>query len=201
MRSSHLHCLDRGTVILAAAMVLGASSLAAQGRPRGGSQGDPSAPSRPSTPPVLWEPEQIFPLAVAHAGDLHLTDDQRARIETLGSELRAKNAPLLEAIDTLRPPPLVLGEASATAPTPPPPTAEQIAAVVARRHALGDARAQLHDNTRLARDSLMAVLTPEQQTRLQAVEQSARSAAERGDPGEESGQHGGHRGGGKVRPL
>lgn len=201
MRSSQLHCLGGGTVFLAAAIVLGASSLAAQGRPRGGSQGDPSAPSRPSKPPVLWEPEQIFPLAVAHAGDLHLTDEQRAKIETLGSELRAKNAPLLDAIDTLRPPPLVPGDASATAPTPPPPTPEQIAAVVARRHALGDARAQLHDNTRLARDSLMAVLSPEQQTKLEAAEQSARSAAERGDPGESGGQGGGgHHGGGRGRP-
>lgn len=188
-------------MFLAAALLLGASTLSAQGRPRGGPPGDPGAESRPSRPPVLWEPEQIFPLAVAHAGDLHLTDDQRARIETLGSELRARNAPLLEAIDTLRPPPLVLGAASATAPTPPPPTPEQIAAIVARRHALGDVRAQLHDNTRLARDSLMAVLTPEQQTRLQAAEQAARSAAERGDPGESGDQRGGHHGGGKIRPL
>jgi len=183
------------------ALVLGAGSLAAQGRPRGGSPADPSAPSRPHVAPVLWEPEQIFPLAVAHAGDLHLTDDQRAKIETIGSELRSLNAPILESIDTLRPPPLDISDASATAPTPPPPTPEEIAAVVARRHALGDARAQLHDNTRLARDSLMAVLTPEQQTRLQAVEQSARSAAEHGDPGEGDGQRGGHHGGGKVRPL
>ena len=150
---------------------------------------------------MLWEPEQIFPLAVAHAADLHLTDDQRAKIETIGSELRAKNAPLLESIDTLRPPRPEIGDASATTPTPPPPTAEQIAAVVARRHALGDARAQLHDNTRLARDSLMTVLSPDQQTRLQALEQSARNAAERGDPGEGEGQRGGRHGGGKGRPL
>jgi hypothetical protein len=176
------------------ALVLATTSLAAQGRPHGGPPSDPSAPSRPSVPPVLWEPEQIFPLAVAHAGDLHLTDDQRAKIETIGSELRAQNAPLLESIDTLRPPRLAISDASATAPTPPPPTAEEIAGVVARRHALGDARAQLHDNTRLARDSLMAVLTPDQQTRLQGLEQSARSAAEHGDPGESGGHHGGEKG-------
>jgi len=183
------------------ALVLGAGSLAAQGRSRGGAPPDQSAPSRPSVPPVLWEPEQIFPLAVAHAADLHLTDDQRAKIETIGSELRAKNAPLLESIDTLRPPRPEIGDASATAPTPPPPTAEQIAAVVARRHALGDARAQLHDNTRLARDSLMTVLSPDQQTRLQSLEQSARIAAEHGDPGEGEGQRGGRHGGGNGRPL
>jgi Spy/CpxP family protein refolding chaperone len=201
VRSSQLDCIRGGAAGLAAAILLGASSLSAQGRSHGGSQGDPSAPSRPSKPPVLWEPEQIFPLAVARAGELHLTDDQRARIETLGSELRAKNAPLLDAIDTLRPPPLAIGDASATAPTPPPPTPEEIAAVVARRHALGDARAQLHDNTRLARDSLMAVLTPEQQTKLEAAEESARSAAERGDPGESGeGRGGGHHGGGRGRP-
>jgi len=183
------------------ALVLGAGSLAAQRRARGGAPPDPSAPSRPSVPPVLWEPEQIFPLAVAHSADLHLTDEQRAKIETIGSELRAQNAPLLEAIDTLRPPRPEISDASATAPTPPPPTAEQIAAVVARRHALGNARAQLHDNTRLARDSLMTVLSPDQQTRLQALEQSARIAAEHGDPGGSEGQRGGHHGGGKVRPL
>jgi hypothetical protein len=152
-------------------------------------------------PPVLWEPEQIFPLAVAHSADLHLTDEQRAKIETISSELRAQNAPLLESIDTLRPPRPEISDASATAPTPPPPSAEQIAAVVARRHALGNARAQVHDNTRLARDSLMTVLSPDQQTRLQALEQSARIAAERGDPGDAGGQRGGHHGGGKVRPL
>lgn len=143
---------------------------------------------------MLWEPEQIFPLAIGHANDLHLTDQQRVQIETIGSDLRARNRLLLEAIDTLQPPRPETGASSATAPTPPPPTAEEIAAVVARRHALGEARAQLHDNTRLARDSLMAVLTPEQQTRLNAVEQSARSAAERGDPGDD-GQRGAYRGG------
>ena len=46
--------------------------------------------------PVLWEPEQIFPLAVAHASDLKLTDEQRVQIETIASKLRASNAPLLD---------------------------------------------------------------------------------------------------------
>jgi hypothetical protein len=148
---------------------------------------------------VLWEPEQIFPLAIQHANDLHLSDEQRVKIEALGSDLRARNRLLLDAIDTLRPPRPEPSADGTPTPIPPPPTPEEIAAVVARRHALGDARAQLHDNTRMARDSLMAVLSPEQQTRLQSVEQSARNAAERGDPGE-SGEQGGGRQGGRGRP-
>ena len=161
-----------------------ASTLAAQGRRRGGA--DPSAPPRPTLAPVLWEPDQIFPLAVAHAADLKLTDEQRAQIETIASKMRAANAPLLIAIDTLKPEPLKLPDPnnpSAPTASPPPPTPEQIAAIVARRHALGDARAQLHENIRLARDQMTALMTPEQQARLVVLETNARNAAERGDPG------------------
>ncbi|HEV7702802.1 MAG TPA: Spy/CpxP family protein refolding chaperone [Gemmatimonadaceae bacterium] len=162
-----------------------ASALTAQGRRRGGSP-DQSAPSRQTVPPVLWEPDQIFPLAVSHATDLKLTDEQRVQIETIASKLRASNAPLLIAIDTLKPPPLRLPDPnnpSAPTASPPPPTPEQIAAVVARRHALGDARAQLHENIRLARDQMTQLMSPDQQARLVALENSARNAAERGEPG------------------
>jgi hypothetical protein len=158
--------------------------------------------------PVLWEPEQIFPLAVAHASDLKLTEVQRVQIETIASKLRASNAPLLESIDTLRPPRVQLPDPdNPTAPTasPPPPSPDSIAAIVARRHALGEARAQVHENIRLAREQLNQLMTPEQQTRLQALESSARNSAERGDPGSSgnrpgsesggAGQRGGRRGG------
>lgn len=171
------------------------SALAAQGRRRG-SAPDPSEPSRPTVAPVLWEPEQIFPLAVAHATDLKLTDEQRVQIETIASKLRASNAPLLIAIDTLKPEPLRLPDPnnpSAPTPTPPPPTPEQIAAIVARRHALGDARAQVHENIRLARDQMTALMTPEQQTRLAVLETNARNAAERGDRGGSDGARTGAR--------
>lgn len=201
MRSSlrhTVHCATAAATALCALAAL-AGPLAAQMRPRGGSPTDPSAPSRSRVPPTLWEPEQIFPLAMQHANDLHLTDEQRVKIESLGSDLRARNRLLLDAIDTLRPPRPDVSADGAPAATPPPPTPDEIAAIVARRHALGDARAQLHDNTRMARDSLMAVLSPEQQTRLQSVERSARNAAERGDPGESGGQGGG-RHGGQGRP-
>lgn len=162
-----------------------ASALAAQGGRRGGGA-DQSAPSRPTVAPVLWEPEQIFPLALAHSSDLKLTDEQRVQIETISSKLRASNAPLLISIDTLKPPRLQLpqpGSTSAPTPTPPPPTPEEIAAVVARRHALGEARAQVHENIRLARDQMTQLMTPDQQARLESLESSARSNAERGDPG------------------
>jgi uncharacterized membrane protein YgcG len=181
------------------------STLAAQGRTRGGA--DPSAPSRPTVAPTLWEPEQIFPLAVAHSTELKLTDEQRVQIETIASKLRASNAPLLIAIDTLKPEPLRLpdpNDPSAPTASPPPPTPEQIAAVVARRHALGDARAQLHENIRLARDQMTQLMNPDQQARLVALETNARNAAERGDPGGSSdargGGRGGHRGGGQAPP-
>jgi uncharacterized membrane protein YgcG len=152
----------------------------------------------------LWEPEQIFPLAVSHAADLKLTDDQRVQIETIASKLRASNAPLLAAIDTLRPPRVQLPDPNNPSPpsaSPPPPTPEEIAAIVAKRHALGEARAQLHENIRLARDQMTQLMTPEQQTRLAALETSARNAAERGDRGGSSdargvgGGRGGRRGG------
>ena len=147
---------------------------------------DESAPARHGVAPVLWEPEQIFPLAVAHASDLKLTDEQRVQIETIKSKLRASNAPLLVAIDTLRPPRIPLPDPNDPSPptaTPPPPTPDYIAAIVARRHALGEARAQVHENIRLARDQMTQLMTPEQQPRLQALENSARTSAERGDPG------------------
>ncbi|HEY8794212.1 MAG TPA: Spy/CpxP family protein refolding chaperone [Gemmatimonadaceae bacterium] len=137
---------------------------------------------------MLWEPEQIFPLAIAHSKDLKLTDDQRTQIETISSKLRASNAPLLESIDTLRPPRVQLPEpgastASAPTPIPPPPTAEEVAAIVARRHALTEARAQVHENIRLARDQMTQLMTPDQQARLAALETNARNDAERGDRG------------------
>jgi Spy/CpxP family protein refolding chaperone len=186
--------------MLVIALACGASTLAAQGRSRGGAP-DQSAPPRPRVAPVLWEPDQIFPLAVAHASDLKLTDEQRVQIETIASKLRASNAPLLEAIDTLRPPRVQLPDPdNPREPTasPPPPSADSIAAIVARRHALGEVRAQLHENIRLARDQLNQLMTPEQQTRLQLLETSARNSAERGDPGSSgstNGAGGGERGG------
>jgi Spy/CpxP family protein refolding chaperone len=194
-RSVRCRTHARAAVTVLMALACASSTLAAQGRRRGGSP-DPSAPSRPTVAPVLWEPEQIFPLAVAHAADLKLTDEQRAQIETIASKLRASNAPLLIAIDTLKPEPPRLPDPnnpSAPTPTPPPPTPEQIAAVVARRHALGDARAQLHENIRLARDQMTQLMTPEQQTRLAALENNARTAAERGDPGGSGGARTGAR--------
>jgi Spy/CpxP family protein refolding chaperone len=198
-------CRARALALLVMTLALAASTLAAQGRRRGGAP-DQSAPARERVAPVLWEPEQIFPLAVAHASDLKLTDEQRSQIETIASKLRASNAPLLEAIDTLRPPRVQLPDPdnpSAPTASPPPPSADSIAAIVARRHALGEARAQLRENVRVAREQLNQLLTPEQQTRLQLLENSARNSAERGDPGSSGssnsvgglGQRGGRRGG------
>jgi len=177
----------RACALAVCAMTFAASAtvVAAQGRRRGGAP-DESAPPRATVAPVLWEPDQIFPLAIAHASDLKLSDAQRAQIETIASKLRASNAPLLVAIDTLRPPRVQLPDPNNPSPptaTPAPPSPDSIAAIVARRHALGEARAQLHENIRLARDELNQLMTPEQQTRLQALETSARTSAERGDPG------------------
>lgn len=182
-----MRCTGRARTLamLVVALACTASTLDAQGRRRTGAP-DQSAPARDRVAPVLWEPDQIFPLAVAHASDLKLTDDQRVQIETIASKLRASNAPLLEAIDTLRPPRVQLPDPdhpSAPTATPPPPSADSIAAIVARRHALGEARAQLHENIRLAREQMNQLMTPEQQTRLQLLETSARNSAERGDPG------------------
>lgn len=187
-------CIRHARALVAVFMMLpcAATALAAQGRRRGSAPVDPSAPSRASVAPVLWEPEQIFPLAIAHASDLKLTDEQRVKIETLGSQLRSSNAPLLEAIDTLRPPRVQLpvpGASNAPTATPPPPTPEEIAAIVARRHALGEARAQVHENIRLARDQMTQLMSPAQQARLESLETSARTNAERGDPGGTSPDH------------
>jgi len=195
-RTSRCRTRARTAATLLMLFACATSTLAAQGRKRGGNSSDPSAPSRPTVAPVLWEPEQIFPLAVAHATDLKLTDEQRTQIETIASKLRASNAPLLVAIDTLKPEPPHFPDPnspSTPTPTPPPPTPEQIAAVVARRHALGDARAQLHENVRLARDQMTQLMTPDQQTRLAVLETNARNAAERGDPGGTGGPRAGAR--------
>ncbi len=186
---SHRRAPRGASAAVLAALVLsfaaGSMAVVAQGRSRGGAPPDQSAPPRPTVAPVLWEPEQIFPLAIARAGELHLTDQQRAQIETIASKLRSANAALLTQIDTLRPPrpDEIGGSTAASASPPPPPTADQIAAVVARRHALGEVRAQMHENTRLAREQLNALLTPDQQQRLASDENSARQSAERGDPG------------------
>jgi Spy/CpxP family protein refolding chaperone len=175
----------RALARLALALACGSSALTAQGRRRTGAP-EQSAPARERVAPILWEPDQIFPLAVAHASDLKLSDEQRVQIETIASKLRASNAPLLESIDTLRPPRVQLPDPDnprAPTATPPPPSADSIAAIVARRHALGEARAQIHENIRLARDQMNQLMTPEQQARLQLLEASARNSAERGDPG------------------
>ena len=180
--------ISRVRTLVAVFMTLAgaASVLAAQGGRRRGGGANQAAPPRATVAPVLWEPEQIFPLALSHASDLKLTDEQRVQIETISSKLHASNAPLLISIDTLKPPRLQLpqlGSTSGPTPTPPPPTPEEIAAVVARRHALGEARAQVHENIRLARDQMTQLMTPEQQGRLESLESSARNNAERGDPG------------------
>lgn len=183
----HLHAI----ATIAIAIAFTSTALSAQGRRRGAAP-DQSAPPRATVAPVLWEPDQVFALAVARATELKLTDEQRSQIETIASKLRASNAPLLLSIDTLRPPPLRLPDPnspSQASASPPAPTPDEIAAIVARRHALGEARAQVHENIRLARDQMTQLLSPEQQTRLQTLENSARSSAERGDPGGSDGAH------------
>jgi Spy/CpxP family protein refolding chaperone len=187
----------RTLALLTMLLTCASSALIAQGRRQSGSP-DQSAPPRVTVPPVLWEPEQIFPLAVSHQRDLKLTDEQRVQIETIASKLRASNAPLLVAIDTLKPPRAQLPDPNNPSPpsgAPAAPSPDSVAAIVARRHALGEARAQLHENVRLAREQMNQLLTPEQQTRLQTLEASARSSAERGDPGESSDAGKGGRGG------
>src|SRR6476469_7356396 len=123
----------RALALLAMTLACTASPLAAQLRRRAASPPDQTAPPRETVAPTLWEPDQIFPLAVAHASDLKLTDEQRVQIETIASKLRASNAPLLEAIDPLRPPRVPLADPdhpSAPTATPPPPSADSIAAIV-----------------------------------------------------------------------
>jgi LTXXQ motif family protein len=188
-----LHVIALASLLIACA----SSAVAAQGRRRG-SAPDQSAPARVTVAPVLWEPDQIFPLAVARANELKLSDEQRGQIETIASKLRASNAPILLSIDTLRPPPIHLPDPNNpseqdASPTPARPTPEQIAVIVAKRHALGEARAQIRENIRVARDQLTQLLTPDQQLRLQAMENSARTSAERGDPGAADGAHAGAR--------
>ena len=62
LTSMRCTCRARTLVTLAVALACGASTLAAQGRQRGGAP-DQSAPPRERVAPVLWDPEQIFPLA------------------------------------------------------------------------------------------------------------------------------------------
>jgi hypothetical protein len=108
--------------------------------------------------------ERPIPFMVEHRKDLELADSQVTKLNLIQNRLDAADRPAHLALDTLP-----------NAPTGPIDWAHITPAgrdsLIARRRAMSSANGAMHDNARAARTDALAVLTPDQRTRLQSVNQ------------------------------
>jgi len=146
-------------------------------RAQGG--GDKGAVNKP--PPVDSEKlaeakaldlENPIPFILSHAGKLKLTADQSTRMASLQGELTRENQDLSDRIDSIQPPGTATHVGFATL------TPAQRDSILQARKAIANTRGQMHDNSMKAREAALALMTPDQQKALTAIEQDMRSTLE-----------------------
>ena len=104
--------------------------------------------------------------------DSKLVDTQTTRLATIRAQVTRENSELKDRLDSIRPP----GAPSRTDFSLL--SATQRDSVLQQRKAIAETMGQIHDNDRRARTDAMAVLTPEQQQRVAALEARMRGVLE-----------------------
>jgi LTXXQ motif family protein len=118
------------------------------------------------------DPENPVGFILDHATQLKLVDTQTTRLATIRAQVTRENSELKDRLDSIRPP----GAPSRTDFSLLSPT--QRDSVLQQRKAIAETMGQIHDNDRRARTDAMAVLTPEQQQRVAALEARMRGVLE-----------------------
>jgi hypothetical protein len=110
------------------------------------------------------DPERPIAFMVEHRKDLDLADSQVTKLNLIQNRLDAADRPAHLALDTLPDAPTKAIDWAHITPG-------GRDSLIARRRAVSQANGAMHDNARTARTDALAVLTPEQQTRLTSVNQ------------------------------
>jgi hypothetical protein len=142
--------------------------------------------------------ENPIPFILSHAGKLKLTADQSTRMASLQGELTRENQDLSDRIDSIQPPGTGRHVGFATL------TPAQRDSILQARKAMADTRGQMHDNSRKTREAALALMTPDQQNALTAIEQDMRNTMQDAVYGSRNGDGGApqrSRGGGGASPY
>jgi Spy/CpxP family protein refolding chaperone len=156
------------TAALAVAVGVTAGRASAQGRGGNGGGGDraDTAVKKPGDPGGPMDPERPIPFMIEHRKDLVLADSQVSKLGIVQNRLDAANRPVMLSLDTL-PPDQPAGSIDWAHLTP---TGRD--SIIARRRAVSQANATLHDNALAARNEAFTIITPEQLAKLRSVNQS-----------------------------
>jgi Spy/CpxP family protein refolding chaperone len=153
-------------LVLAVAMALTAAVPAAQARAQGGgSDSKTPPPAKAGEPGGPMDQERPIPFMIEHHKDLDLADSQVTQLGIIQNKLDAADRPAHLAMDTL--PAAPSGPIDYAHLTP-----GARDSIIARRRAVSQANAALHDNALGARNQALALLTPDQQKKLQSINQS-----------------------------
>jgi hypothetical protein len=156
---------------MAALVVLGGCASGGGGREGDiaearGSGGGGSARDRGG----LVLPASAAAIALDHATELSLAEGQRGALESIRRAVDSANAPLRAQLDSLRPSQRPVNSRDMSE--------EQRQQMRARRTAVAAVVARMRDNATAARERTLAVLTPEQRVRVEALESEARQRSE-----------------------
>lgn len=116
------------------------------------------------------DPENPTPFIILHRSELKLADSQVTLLQSIGAQLTMHVRPLRDSLDDLRsaaPPPRAPNSPGVP---PVPMTAEQRDSLLATRRATARLLGEVHDAGRTAREKAVAVLNPDQQKKLQSLQ-------------------------------
>jgi len=125
----------------------------------GGQTPDTSALKQP------MDPENPTAFIILHRSELRLADSQVTQLQNIGAQLTMRMRPLKDSLADLRP----AGTRPQALPTTPM-TPEQRDSLLATRRATARVLGEMHDAGRSARDQAVAVLNPDQQKKLQGIQ-------------------------------
>jgi hypothetical protein len=120
---------------------------------------DTSALKRP------MDPENPTAFIVLHRSELHLADSQVTQLQNFGVQLAMRMRPLKDSLDEVRP----AGARPQALPTTPM-TPEQRDSILTTRRTTARLLGEMHDAGRSAREQAVAVLNPDQQKKLQSIQ-------------------------------
>ena len=118
------------------------------------------------------DPENPTAFIILHRSELKLADSQVTQLGNIGVALTMRIRPIKDSLDELRseaPPPPRAQQTTAYIP-PTPMTPAQRDSVLTSRRASARLLGEMHDAGRTARDQAVAVLNPDQQKKLQSLQ-------------------------------
>jgi hypothetical protein len=156
------------TAAICMAGAVASTRASAQGRGnRDGGGSDTKADTSiklPGEPGGPMDPERPIGFMIEHRKEIPLADSQVTKLGLIENHLQANDRPAHLALDTLADAPVKIDWAHITA--------AGRDSVIARRRAVSQANATMHDNALAARNEAFAVLTQDQLVKVRSLNQS-----------------------------